>query len=66
MEELELRKELLLGEDSTRQFKVDVHNDISLASEMAALVSCPVVKPNTKAPMVKLRSVPVSKLATGS
>ena len=31
--------QIALGEDSTRQFKADVKNADSLASEMAALVS---------------------------
>lgn len=31
--------QISLGEDSTRQFKVDVHNGISLASEMAAFAN---------------------------
>ena len=35
----DLKKYIALGEDSTRQFKVDVHNTESLASEMAAFAN---------------------------
>ena len=36
----ELRNQISLGEDSTHQFKVDVRNAESLASEMAAFANC--------------------------
>ncbi len=35
----ELQEQVALGEDSTRQFKADMHNADSLASEMAALAN---------------------------
>ena len=35
-----LKAQIALGEDSTRQFKVDVRNAESLASEMAAFANC--------------------------
>ena len=35
----DLLSQIALGEDSTRQFKVDVHNAASLASEMAAFAN---------------------------
>jgi len=37
---MELTKEIALGEDSARQFKADVRNAESLASEMAAFANC--------------------------
>ena len=39
MNSRELKKEVSLGEDSTRQFKADVRNAESLASEMAAMAN---------------------------
>lgn len=39
MNALELQAEVALGEDSTRQFKVDVRNAESLAAEMAAFAN---------------------------
>ncbi|HBH31004.1 MAG TPA: ATP-dependent DNA helicase RecG, partial [Desulfofustis sp.] len=36
----DLLNQVSLGEDSTRQFKVDVRNADSLASEMAAFANC--------------------------
>ena len=39
MKSSELKKQLSLGEDSTRQFKVDARNAESLASEMAAFAN---------------------------
>lgn len=39
MEQTDLLSQIALGEDSTRQFKVDVRNGISLASEMAAFAN---------------------------
>jgi ATP-dependent DNA helicase RecG len=35
----DLKKDISLGEDSTRQFKVDVRKAESLASEMAAFAN---------------------------
>lgn len=39
MKSTQLRKRIALGEDSTRQFKLDVRNGDSLASEMAAFAN---------------------------
>ena len=39
MMQSKLMSEILLGEDSRRQFKNDVHNAESLASEMAAFAN---------------------------
>ena len=40
MKSTQLQKQVALGEDSTRQFKLDVRNAESLASEMAAFANC--------------------------
>ena len=39
MKRSDLLSQIALGEDSARQFKVDVHNGESLASEMAAFAN---------------------------